>query len=618
VYSEKTTILVVSEAGRYATARTLREGGFSVIEVSTGNEALKEARLRPHLIVLDIDIPDIDGYDVCRRLKADPVTSSIPVILHTATQLTPQHTLEGSKGGDAGFYFQPIEPSELLANINTVLRITYPGLEKEQDAHLWHVTFDAISDAICLLDQEGRIIRYNKVFQIISGSDDNGLIGLFCYDVIHHTSSFITNCPFFRARQSGEREELEARVNDRWYLIKVDPVADKPGQITSFVHVMVDITERKQAEDNLQANEELFRSLFEYHAAIKFIIDPATGDIVDANQAAEKFYGWSREKLKKMRIQDINILPPEEVEKAIQEIKDLKKTNFEFRHRLADGSIRDIEAFSSVITVKGRDLLHSVVHDISKRKKAENELKASEKRYHQLFQVNPHPMWVYDLETLRFLEVNDAALAHYNYSRDEFLAMTIKDIRPVEDLPRLMERVARVDRGMSNSGVWRHLKKDGSVIDVEIVSHTLLYDNRPAKIVLVRDITEQLKTQAASKRLLAAIEQTDETIVVTDPEGVVQYVNPAFERITGYTREEAVGKRLSGRGPVFSKAGNTMLPSMPNCGEPSPVVLYGRDASSTVAKMGPCIMRMRLYRRCVIRRAGLSTMWPSNAILRKI
>ena len=193
----------------------------------------------------------------------------------------------------------------------------------------------------------------------------------------------------------------------------------------------------------------------------------------------------------------------------------------------------------------GETIWTGILYDITERKKAENELQASEKRYHELFQSNPHPMWVYDLETLRFLEVNDAAVAHYDYSRHEFLDMTIKDVLPAEDIPRLMERVAHIDKVVNNSGVWRHIKKDGSIIDVEIITHSLLYYNRLAKMVLVRDITKQLQTQAVSQRLLTAIEQTAEAIVITDSEGIVQYVNPAFKHITGYTSEEAIGKKPS-------------------------------------------------------------------------
>src|SRR5512139_2250099 len=119
----------------------------------------------------------------------------------------------------------------------------------------------------------------------------------------------------------------------------------------------------------------------------------------------------------------------------------------------------------------------------------------SETKYRLLFESNPHPMWVYDLETLRFLAVNDAAVAHYGYTRDEFLAMTIRDIRPSEDVDRLMENVSRITAGLDKAGVWRHRTKDGSVIYVEITSHVVDFVGRRAEIGLANDITERLKLE---------------------------------------------------------------------------------------------------------------------------
>ncbi|MHB8844091.1 MAG: c-type heme family protein [Nitrospirota bacterium] len=118
-----------------------------------------------------------------------------------------------------------------------------------------------------------------------------------------------------------------------------------------------------------------------------------------------------------------------------------------------------------------------------------------ENRYRLLFERNPHPMWVYDLETLRFLMVNDAAVDHYGYSRDEFLAMTIKDIRPAEDVSALLENISRVTTGRDQAGIWRHQKKDGAVLHVEITSHVVEFDGHRAELVLANDVTERLKLE---------------------------------------------------------------------------------------------------------------------------
>ena len=117
--------------------------------------------------------------------------------------------------------------------------------------------------------------------------------------------------------------------------------------------------------------------------------------------------------------------------------------------------------------------------------------------YDNFYKSNPYPMWIYDLETLAFLDVNNAAIKHYGYSQEEFLSMTIKDIRPPEDIPALLENIAKVTKGLDMAGVQRHIKKDGSLIYVEITSHTLTFAGRPCEIVLANDITDRKKTEDA-------------------------------------------------------------------------------------------------------------------------
>lgn len=119
-------------------------------------------------------------------------------------------------------------------------------------------------------------------------------------------------------------------------------------------------------------------------------------------------------------------------------------------------------------------------------------LRESEEQYRALFENNPQPMWVYDRSTLQFLMVNDAAVAHYGYTRDEFLAMTLKDIRPEAEVPKFLEAHNAQTRPMTMAGTWRHRKKNGRPIEVEIVEHRLQFGGREAGLVLVTDVTERL------------------------------------------------------------------------------------------------------------------------------
>lgn len=134
------------------------------------------------------------------------------------------------------------------------------------------------------------------------------------------------------------------------------------------------------------------------------------------------------------------------------------------------------------------------------------QLKASEARYRELFEGNPHPMWVFDLETLAFLAVNDAAVAAYGYSRAEFLAMTIRDIRPREELPALYDVIHRDGGPVRRVGVWTHRWKDGTLRQVEIVTHDLDFDGRPARLVLASDVTARLAAEGEIRKLNAELE----------------------------------------------------------------------------------------------------------------
>jgi PAS domain S-box-containing protein len=188
--------------------------------------------------------------------------------------------------------------------------------------------------------------------------------------------------------------------------------------------------------------------------------------------------------------------------------------------------------------------VYSLLHrQISNRQQLEEILRESQQRYRKLFEANPHPLWVYDLETLQFLAVNEVAVKQYGYSQAEFLSMTIKDIRPPEDVPALLDRISRLPLGIKRFAVERrHRKRDGSIIDVEITSHELTFKGRRARLVLSRDITLEKQAQetiaASEEKFRQIAENIQEIFWMRDIEsGKVLYVNPAYERIWGRSCE---------------------------------------------------------------------------------
>ncbi len=167
-----------------------------------------------------------------------------------------------------------------------------------------------------------------------------------------------------------------------------------------------------------------------------------------------------------------------------------------------------------------------------------------------LFDNIPFPAWVFDAATLAMLDVNPAALIAYGYSREEFLSLTIKDIRPSEDVPALLETLAKAGDHTDIAALRRHRRKDGTLIDVEATSHPMVYDEKPARLVVAIDVAKRLtferKLQFSEDRFRLFVSAVkDYAILMLDPQGRIVSWNPGAERITGYRETEIVGQHFS-------------------------------------------------------------------------
>ena len=195
-------------------------------------------------------------------------------------------------------------------------------------------------------------------------------------------------------------------------------------------------------------------------------------------------------------------------------------------------------------------LYKSIVYSIE-RNTFSGKLKESEKNYRDLFELSPQPMMLFDMDTFEILDVNRNAIKHYGYSKEEFISMTIRDIRPREDIEH-MENVIRENKVTDTIEVFsniRHLKKNGEIINVEVHANNIDYRGRNARIVLINDVTKKLKEEERLKLLESVITNTTESVMILDAnmdeiggENKILYVNEGFTSMSGYTFDEVVGK----------------------------------------------------------------------------
>ncbi len=198
--------------------------------------------------------------------------------------------------------------------------------------------------------------------------------------------------------------------------------------------------------------------------------------------------------------------------------------------------------------------LTGIVVDITERKEAERRLEESERTYRYLFMNNPNPLWIYDVETFNFLAVNDAAIQHYGYTADEFLSMTILDIRAPDEVSRLLESVKALPERYNSSHYWQHTKKDGSLIYVNIAGHRINYNGKAAEIVLVDDVTGEIKGQqevvAAKNNIDTLINTTQDLIWSVDRNFCIISLNFAFLKYHKFT----TGNHLKPGDSIFAAA----------------------------------------------------------------
>jgi len=281
-----TTILNIDdgEAKRYTVSRVLRRAGFSVTEAATGTTGLNlVASAKPDLIVLDVKLPDISGFDICRRLKSDPVASGIPLLMLSATLTESSDRTLGLDYGADGYLTYPVESHELVATIHSLLRLSRAESRAREAAEEWRATFEAITDIICVLDAQGIIVRANAAAQQFFNRTEDLLAGQEASTLIAEILGEQEYLLPYAATSELERTAAEFQTSDRAYQISTDRV----GATGGIVLIISEITTRRKMEEALAASYEKDRRIAKELQSSFLVNIPETAF---PNLATDRFY----------------------------------------------------------------------------------------------------------------------------------------------------------------------------------------------------------------------------------------------------------------------------------------------------------------------------------------
>ena len=304
----------------------------------------------------------------------------------------------------------------------------------------------------------------------------------------------------------------------------------------------LEVAERKRAEEAYRSSEERHRAILQT-AMDGFLMTDMQGRILDVNESYCRISGYSARELSAMCISDL-----ESVESAsgtaarIRKIRAQGEDRFESRHRRKDGSIFDVEVSVQYRPVDGGRIA-AFLRDITERIQSERALKESEEKFRVIFEDSKDGIIQVDVENRKFHTANKTFCDMVQYTLDEIRQLGIMDIHPDEDVPWIIEEFDRRARKETEKNMDIPVrKKDGSIFWADIKSSPVMISGKKFVLGNFRDVTERRKAEESLARLGMAVEQATEAVIITDREGMIQYANPAFERISGYSREEVVGK----------------------------------------------------------------------------
>ncbi len=413
---------------------------------------------------------------------------------------------------------------------------------------------DAIPDMVFFKDVEGRYVVVNKALEQTLGRSCDELVGRTVEDLFPPGAAAICRSSDEAAMQAAEPIRVEEELSNRngtrrWTESIKAPLRDEQRGITGIVSVSRDITERKQMERSLRESEEKLRILFDSANDGMEIMD-LDGAILDANRAAYEPLGYSREEFLAMNVAQLDH-PTYRATTAdrLARLKQHEPVVAELELLAKDGSVMPVEINARVVDLAGKNVIFSIVRDITDRKRAENHRLESEKRYRALFDQSPDGILIIDRDG-RIVEFNETACRHLGYSREEFRSLGISDIDPAETQAAVHARIEGIIRAGRAEFDVAHRTKTGEFRDMHVVAQPVLLEGNTVIQAIWQDVTESRRAarelREINARLDTLVNAIPDLVYFKDGEGRYQIVNRALEASLGRSRAEILGKTDEG------------------------------------------------------------------------
>ena len=516
----KQRILVVDDpvASRYAVARILNQAGFDVMEAASGEAGLTLAAQHPDLILLGVNLPDLSGFEVCKRLKTDPNTRSIPVLHLSAAHVGSEDLMQGMEGGADAYLAQPVEAPLLVATIRTFLRLrdTQAALRESEERFrsLTALSSDFYWETDCehrlTLRSEGSKVQSKSVFsagprlgerrwEVPSLSPDE--MGWLAHRAVLDAHQPFRDFCFSRRASDGTARHVS---------ISGKPLFDDSGAFKGYHGVGTDITAQVKSDMALAETEARFRATFE-QAAVGIAHIAPDGRWLRVNQKLSDIVGYTREELLGYSFRDIT--HPDDLDGDLQHVHQLLAAEvatyaIDKRYLHKNGEIVWVHLTVTLIRQDSGepDYIISVIEDITARKRDEKKLLDSEERFRSL--VEQSLIGIYLSDGARVHYINPRAEEILGYETGGLTGTSLTPLIMDEDRPTVVSEIRRLVKGEISvlRMDFRMRRKDDSEVTIGAQMMRTYVDARAAVIGMMQDISEKKRAEAEIKRYVAELE----------------------------------------------------------------------------------------------------------------